>query len=112
MLQKLALCYQVQRLQGAKRVAEAEVMYRNFEVKKLEMVKAALGDQMPKKNSKLGRNLSRLHRLRTTRSDLVKALYGVSRRLFFCLQVEPFQGYSDDYSFRGYSFWLRKELAM
>ena len=29
-------------------------MYRNFEVKKLEMVKAALGEQMPKKNSRLG----------------------------------------------------------
>ena len=24
------------------------------------------------------------------------------------MQVEPFHGYSDDYSFRGYSFWLRK----
>ena len=69
LMQKLALCWQ------------AELMYRRFEVRKLEMVKTALGDQMAKKNS-------------ATQSDLIK--------------IEPFHGYTDEYSFRGYSFWLRK----
>ena len=68
LIQKLALCWQ------------AEVMFRRFEVKKLEIVKSAMGEQMAKSNM--------------TQSDLIK--------------VEPFRGYTDEHSFRGYSFWLRK----
>lgn len=68
LMQKLSLCWQ------------AELMYRRFEVKKFEMVKAALGEQMTKKSS-------------AVQSDLIK--------------IEPFRGYTDEYNFRGYSFWLR-----
>ena len=68
LISTLALCWQ------------AELMYRRFEVRKLEVAKAAMGEQMAKKDG--------------NPSDLIK--------------VEPFRGYTDEHSFRGYSFWLRQ----
>ncbi|CAJ1336380.1 unnamed protein product [Effrenium voratum] len=58
-------------------------MYRLFQVKKFEVVKAALGEQ-----------LATIKNLTADQSDLIK--------------VEPFRGYADNFSYRGYSFWLRK----
>ncbi|CAE7354623.1 GLY3 [Symbiodinium sp. KB8] len=72
LLQKIALCWQ------------AEVMYRLFDVRKFEMVKAALGEQLAAVKM-------------AKQNDLIK--------------IEPFRGYEDSFSYRGYSFWLRKGFA-
>eukprot|EP00439_Symbiodinium_sp_Y106_P040409 s4733_g4.t4 len=74
LLQKIALCWQ------------AEVMYRLFDVRKFEMVKAALGEQ-----------LAAVKNMMAKQNDLIK--------------IEPFRGYEDSFSYRGYSFWLRKGFA-
>ncbi|CAE7781439.1 unnamed protein product, partial [Symbiodinium pilosum] len=74
LLQKIALCWQ------------AEVMYRWFDVRKFEMVKAALGEQ-----------LAAVKNMIAKQNDLIK--------------IEPFRGYEDSFSYRGYSFWLRKGFA-
>ncbi|CAE7268186.1 POGLUT1 [Symbiodinium natans] len=74
LLQKIAQCWQ------------AEVMYRLFDVRKFEMVKAALGEQ-----------LAAVKNMMAKQSDLIK--------------IEPFRGYEDSFSYRGYGFWLRKGFA-
>mmetsp|Transcript_9430 Transcript_9430/g.22701 ORF Transcript_9430/g.22701 Transcript_9430/m.22701 type:complete len:873 (-) Transcript_9430:70-2688(-) len=74
LLQKIALCWQ------------AEVMYRLFEVKKFDMVKAALGEQLAAVKTAIAKQ-----------NDLIK--------------IEPFRGYDDSFNYRGYSFWLRKGFA-
>eukprot|EP00931_Biecheleriopsis_adriatica_P102688 TRINITY_DN77628_c0_g1_i1.p1 TRINITY_DN77628_c0_g1~~TRINITY_DN77628_c0_g1_i1.p1 ORF type:complete len:872 (+),score=136.43 TRINITY_DN77628_c0_g1_i1:134-2749(+) len=62
---------------------QAEMMYRRFEVNKFPQAKVAIGDK-----------LSGVQSMTSKKNELIKVL--------------PFKGYKDDFSYRGYSFWLRE----
>lgn len=71
LLQRIGLCWQ------------AEVMFRNFEVKKFPQAKTNISDQMPSAKKLLKNNFEQI-------------------------KVLPFSGYEDNFQHRGYSFWLRE----
>ncbi|CAE8592052.1 unnamed protein product, partial [Polarella glacialis] len=72
LLERIGICWQ------------AEVMYRNFEVRKFQQAKAAIATLLPGVQKMMHNSI-----------DL--------------LQVTPFKGYDkEDFVYRGYGFWLRE----